>query len=76
MSAGNLAAQNCAPNTEFAAQTFDVCMQLVHAPGLALAAGERERLLLLAREAVRMLGAPAPVEASAILRRPAVWRYA
>ena len=63
---------------EFAVFAFDVCMQLVHAPGLALAAGERDRLLQLATAAVRVLGMPdpAPAENNAILRLPAVWRYA
>jgi hypothetical protein len=82
MSPRDRTAQNCAGSTssaEFAALTFDVCMQLVHAPGPAMAAGDRERLLALATAAVRMLGAavPAPaVVADQARPRPAVWRYA
>lgn len=68
-------------DAEFAALTFDVCMQLVHAPGPTMAASDREQLLQLATAAVRKLGAavpaPAPAEvAEQAQRRPAVWRYA
>lgn len=68
-------------NTEFAALTFDVCMQLVHAPGPAMPEGDREQLLQLATAAVRMLGAAVPAPEPAVVaeqarRRPAVWRYA
>lgn len=70
-----------ARGVEFAVLTFDVCMQLVHAPGPAMAASDRQQLLQLATVAVRMLGAAVPVPAPAVVteqprRRPAVWRYA
>lgn len=65
---------------EFAETTFDVCMQLVHAPGQSMAASKRECLLHLATAAVRVLAAaaPAPGAAMADQLRPrlAVWRYA
>ncbi|WUR14707.1 hypothetical protein E7V67_006250 [[Empedobacter] haloabium] len=82
MSPRDLIAENCAVSTssaEFAALTFDVCMQLVHGPGPAMAANERKQLLQLATAAVRMLGAamPAPTAVVEQLRlRPAVRRYA